>query len=355
MSTESDLQSAVSNENLPSNGSTPPTTHAIHRKQVISDLITKQRDSIQLYFELIDQTAIERLVELLLQCQRLGNKLFISGVGKSYVAAKKAVSTFASIGIEAHTLSALDALHGDLGVVTAGDIVLLISKSGETDELVQLVPFLKAKGAIPCSLVSKATSRLAGLSQHIFLIPQLPELCPYDLAPTNSVLAQLLFLDAVAIAIMHLHSVEKEMFALNHPGGRIGKRLTLKVSDVMLPKEHLPVSYPEELLQSLLVTISAKACGCLLIIDHQERLLGIFTDGDLRRSLQSFGTNALSLPIGELMTYNPRIVHPWESALHAIGLIEHPSRPTTVLPVVSGEGILVGLVRLHDLVQLGIS
>ena len=193
--------------------------------------------------------------------------------------------TLVSTGTKSVFLNPTDALHGDIGIVSKEDIMVMFSKSGSTTELLTLIPYARAKGATLVGVSSNAKSKLAKETDMHVMLPLERELCPFDLAPVTSTAIQMLFGDTCAVAIMQAKSLTMDQYAMNHPAGRIGKRLILSVKDVMKPLSGLPLAKPDEKLVDALVELSSKGQGCLLIVDDANTLLGVFTDGDLRRSL----------------------------------------------------------------------
>lgn len=324
------------------------------RKDFVEELVIEMQSHLAYFFDKLNLDSLRMVIDHLLSCK---GTLFLSGVGKSSIIAKKIAMTLNSYGIKAGFLSPLNALHGDIGMISAGDVVLLLSKSGETDELLNLCPAVRNKGASIIAVVSDAESRLAKASDLSIVLPVAKELCPYDLAPTTSTTVQLLFGDLIAIALMRQKEVTIDNFVLNHPAGqigKIGKRLILKVSDLMLSGKSLPTCGPKEKLVDVLVELSNKKCGCILIVDEQKRLLGLFTDGDLRRALQKYKADALQHSIEELMTRTPRVISPTLLAYDAMREMESNQKGAiTALAVVDNEA-LVGLIRLHDIIQSGL-
>jgi arabinose-5-phosphate isomerase len=248
----------------------------------------------------------------------------------------------------------MNALHGDIGIVNKDDVFIMISKSGESDELLQLIPFLRNRGVKIISIVNRENSRLAKATDLSMTLPLSKELCPFDLLPTTSAATQMIFGDVLAVALMTHRGFSLEEYALNHPAGRIGRRLTLRVKDLMLTGKDIPLCQPQGKLVDSLVELSNKKCGCVLITDEEMNLQGIFTDGDLRRALQKHGSIALESTMGELMSKHPRHIAPEEMASQAILIMEaNQKSPVTVLPVVK-EGKVVGVIKLHDILQSGL-
>jgi arabinose-5-phosphate isomerase len=318
---------------------------------MIRELIDEQRRYLNSYFEQIDCAQAEAILRALQDCT---GTVVLSGVGKSGHIAEKIAATFLSTGTKAFYLDPTHAIHGDLGYVAKEDVFLAFSKSGESQELVELVPFVRKRGAKSIAIVSNEHSRLAGACDLFMMLPVERELCPFDLAPTTSTAVQLLFGDCLAIALMRAKKITLNDFALNHPGGILGRRITLKVGDLMLKGNDLPLSRPTDHLIHVLPELSAKRCGCLLVVDATKDLKGIFTDGDLRRSLELMGSSALESTLAELMTPKPRTITPDHLAVDAMRQMEEdPRRLITVLPVLE-NGRVVGLLRMHDILQAGL-
>ncbi len=323
----------------------------IENKELVESLIGSIRENLEYFFESL---RLEELMTCVVDLAGCRGTIFLTGVGKSGIIAKKIASTLISCGTKAAFLPPLDALHGDLGQIEAEDCVIFLSKSGETDELLQLTASVRNKGAMLFAVVSCLDSRLAKACDRVVCLPVSKELCPYDLAPTTSPLVQLIFGDVLAIALMRIKQFSVEDFAKNHPAGRLGKRLTLRVSDLMLRGSAIPTAYATDALHDVLVELSNKKCGCVFIQDDAHKLLGIFTDGDLRRALQQYGASVLEMKMQQLMKPHPRTVVPHALAFDAMKQMEQDAqKPITVLAVVDNE-CLVGVLRMHDIVQSGI-
>ncbi|GAB4230740.1 MAG: KpsF/GutQ family sugar-phosphate isomerase [Chlamydiales bacterium] len=319
---------------------------------ILDELFERQNRSLAYFFEHIDKKIAETFLERLYQCEGI---IFFSGVGKSGIIAKKAAVTMTSIGTRALYLSPTNALHGDIGMVTKKDMFVLFSKSGESDELLHLIPYLRNREVHVTGIICKSQSRLGEICDSTIILPLDRELDPHNLIPTTSTSVQMIFGDIMAVALMIKKEFHLDQYRMNHPAGRIGRRLLLKVQDLMLTGDNLPIAQPEQQLVDLLVELSNKQCGCLLIVNQEEKLLGIFTDGDLRRSLQKHGSTALERPIKDLMTHSPRCIEPDLLAAKAVEIMEaNQKRPITVLPVIQTNQRLVGLIKLHDILQSGI-
>lgn len=318
---------------------------------MIQDLLEEQRKSMNHFFTHFDREDAQRVFQAFLECKGL---IFFSGVGKSGIIAKKIAMTLVSTGTRALYLSPMNALHGDLGIVSENDVFVLISKGGETEELLTLIPSLRNKGARVISWVSNPMSRLAKAAELCLHLPMERELCPYGLAPTTSPTLQLLVGDLMAVALMKTKAFSLDQYAVNHPAGQIGKRVTLKVRDLMLKGTAIPRAHPGDKLCDKLLEFSDKRCGCLLVVDEKEELQGIFTDGDLRRALQTQRDRVLETKLESVMTKKPRSVHPDLLAWDAAKVMEEDQlRPIMILPVIEGDK-LVGLIKMHDIIQSGL-
>lgn len=319
---------------------------------LLKKLLEEERKNLEYFFDKIDLEALQKVYSILKACKGL---IIFSGVGKSALVAKKIAATMTSTNTRAIYLSPMNALHGDIGIVSKEDVFVLISKSGESEELVQLLPFLRNKKATLVAVVSNLSSRLAKASDIALCLPVKKELCPFDLAPTTSSIVQMIFGDVISIALMREKNFSIDEYAFNHPAGQIGKRLTFKVGDLMLTGSEIPTAQSESKLIDCLVELSNKRCGSLLITNNDLELLGIFTDGDLRRALQQLGSKALDLPIKELMNSNPRTITRDSLASEALKLMEGSKKnEVSVLPVVDEHKKILGLLKLHDLIQTGI-
>lgn len=319
---------------------------------LLKELLNKEQKALNFFFDQLSLDPFEKLVELLIDCTGM---VILTGIGKSGLVAEKIAMTLTSTGTRAFFLSPTNAMHGDIGIVTPKDIFIFFSKSGESDELQLMIPFLRNKGVPLIAIVNNAASRLAKACDLSVVLPLEAELCPFDLVPTVSAITQMVFGDVLAVALMAKKNFTLVDYAKNHPAGRIGRRLTLKVKDLMVPLNKLPLCLPGDKLVDILVELSNKSCGCVLMTDGDRKLLGIFTDGDLRRSLQAHGSAALERSVDALMTKTPRTIHQEEMASQALFAMEaNQQKPITVLPVLDDHLNLVGLIKMHDILQSGL-
>ncbi len=275
-------------------------------------------------------------------------RLVVTGIGKSAIVGQKIVATLNSTGTQAIFMHAADAIHGDLGIVTKEDLVICISKSGETPEIRVLIPLVRQLGKKVIAMVSEPNSYLAQNSDLLLYTPVDQEADPNNLAPTASTTAQMAMGDALAIALLHLRGFSSRDFAQYHPGGSLGKRLYLRVSDLYLQNEKPQVS-PQANLRTAIVEISGKRLGAVAVVDSQK-LLGIITDGDIRRIFEK-EVDVFSLTADQIMSVGPKVVRPDDLAVHALDLMRENS--ITQLPVVE-SGQYLGFLHLHDLLREGI-
>lgn len=314
---------------------------------MLKTLFEKQKSSLDYFYSHLDISTAEKVLDKLRACTGF---VTFCGVGKSGHIAQKITATMVSTGTRATFLCPLHALHGDLGFVSPNDVFILFSKSGESQELLDLLPYIKKKGAFTIGVISQSMSRLAKAVDLTMILPVDKELCPLNLAPTTSTAVQLLFGDALAMQLMADRKFSSSEFAENHPAGLLGRKITMKVLDLMLKQEAIPLCQISDKLLDTLHELTAKKCGCLLVCDENRNLLGIFTDGDLRRAIETKGPEALQMTLKELMTKAPVTTSPEVLVSRAAEYMKSIS----VLPVIDGQKI-VGLLRMHDIVQAGFS
>ena len=305
---------------------------------------------------------VEAALELLLGCRSRRAKLVVTGVGKSGIVARKIAATFSSIGLTAVFLNPTDALHGDLGIVAADDVALLLSNSGETEELLAILPHLKRRGTGRIALVGRIDSALARGCDVVLDGSVDREVCPLNLAPTASTAVAMAIGDALAAVWMERAGISPEDFAINHPAGSLGRQLTLTVAELMVPASELEPLAPEAPLSAVIgqLTRPTNGKGSLGAAWVQGAGIGggggggLITDGDLRRTLQRHPPEVwATVQASAMATTDPISVTPDTLAAEALRVMErNPAQALSVLPVIDG-GELVGLLRLHDLVQAG--
>jgi arabinose-5-phosphate isomerase len=333
----------------------PPSSISI---ETLSAAFAEQRRYVNHFFERVDMRLVKAFADVVLQCRGV---VYLSGMGKSGIIARNISMMFVSVGVRAMYMSPVDALHGDVGILRSEDVLVLLSKSGATAELLALVPAARRKGVRLVALVCDPRGPLAAACEpcDVITLPLEKELCPFDLAPTTSSIIQLIFGNTVVAAIMNGTNLTREQYAANHPAGRIGKRLTVLVADVMRPLKECAVCAADSLLLPTLALMSAKRTGAVIVCDDAGALLGIFTDGDLRRTLERLGNGAIQQPLGALMKRAPATCRHDQKAFDAMQEMERTDIATgkkrvKELPVVDDDGRVVGLVTLHDLVQYGL-
>jgi len=322
---------------------TEPTdySHVIELLRVESEAIAKAASRLQ-------APELERVLSILKNCK---GKIIVLGVGKSGIIAQKIAATMTSSGTAAIHLHPSDALHGGLGIVSPDDAVLMLSNSGETDDLVELLPYLKRKEVPLIAIVGKLNSTIAQRADAVLDASVDQEACPLNLAPTTSTT------DALAMTLMRARGLTENEFASNHPAGQLGKRLTLTVADLMHSGAKNPTIAADAAWMEIISTITHFGLGAVNVIDGEGKLAGIITDGDLRRSLQRIGAGEIgfaNIKCDELMTRDPIVTNPETLAFDALRLMEDRPSQINVLPVVAGDRVCVGLIRLHDIVRSGL-
>ncbi|PIE82502.1 MAG: D-arabinose 5-phosphate isomerase [Cardiobacteriales bacterium] len=278
-------------------------------------------------------------------------RLVVMGMGKSGHIGAKLAATFASTGTPSFFVHPAEAEHGDLGMITQHDCILALSYSGESHEIMTLIPIVQQMGVKVISITGNPNSSIATRSDIHLPIYVEREACPLGLAPTSSSTATLALGDALAVTLIKVRDFSMEDFARSHPGGRLGRRLITKVCDVMRQSVEIPKSAPTDILKVALFEITDKKLGVTLVCESNQ-LLGIYTDGDLRRTLEKGDSEVLNHPIARFMTKNPRTTTPNQLATEALEMME--KYQITVLPVLDDD-ILVGILHIHDLLSAGVA
>ncbi len=321
-----------------------------------TEILNQARTTIAIETDAISRAA-DRLGEDFIRACRMilesPGRTVLCGIGKSGAVARKLAGTFASTGTPAFFLHPAEAIHGDLGMVCDSDIVIMLSNSGETEELVRIIPALSRRGVKIIAVCGEHSSTLAQEAEAVIDSAIECEACPLGLAPTASTATMMALGDALAMAVMHMRGFSVEDFAASHPGGALGRRLLSRVSDAMHAGQETPRVAPTvTVLQCLLTMSHASVRGVVVVVDEAGHMQGLFTDGDLRRLMQS-GENRDELmdrPVSEVMTTNPVSVRPETLATEALRIME--TREIDNLPVVDDEGIVAGVVDIQDLMKL---
>lgn len=319
----------------------------------MEQIISIGREVIRIEFEAIKKLEdkvdknFAKAVETILNTK---GRVIISGIGKSGIIARKIVATMNSTGTPALFMHPSDAIHGDLGMVRMDDVVILISKSGSTPEIVRIFPVLRRIGTKIIALVGDMKSYLAKEADIVLDISVEEEACPYDLAPTSSTTATLVMGDALAIALLKIKNFTQEQFALYHPGGTLGRRLTLRVEEIMTKGENVPIVNENVDLHTAILEMTSKRLGATCVVNDQNILIGIITDGDLRRAMEKF-QDLSELKAKDVMGNNPKSVKPNVLASYAMQLME--TYKITQLVCIDENNRPIGMIHLHDLVNLG--
>ena len=326
----------------------PPTTAVSN----IFQLLQIEAAAINRTSEKLDRVQADRSLQLLHSCT---GKVIMTGVGKSGIVARKIAATLTSIGTLAIFLHPCDALHGDFGIVSPEDVTIMLSNSGETDELLTMIPHLKLRSVPIIGILGNTKSSIAQKIDAVLDASVDREACPLNLAPTTSTTVALAVGDALAMALVQMKGLTPEAFAFNHPAGRLGKRLTLRVGDLM-HSDNYPKLFPDDQWADVVCALTQGGFGAVNVLNDDGLLLGIITDGDLRRwMVKSHAAHVYSLTAKDMMTENPVTVTVDTLAYDALQLMEKRESQISILPVVDGDRKSIGLIRLHDIVRSGLS
>ena len=292
----------------------------------------------------------ERAVRAIGACR---GRIILTGIGKSGIVANKIAATLTSTGTPAMYIQAAEALHGDLGIVSAADVLVAVGKSGESGELNALLPIVKKMGATIIAITGSASSRMARFADIVLELKIPREACPLNLAPTSSTTASLVLGDAIAVALMKLKKVSAADFARHHPGGQLGKRLLLQVQDVMRTGERNPTVNVTDTVRRMLVLITEGQAGAISVVDKRGGLAGLVSDYDVRKALEN--TEAIfDLRIRDIMNPKPMFVFSDQMATEALDLMRSRKKPTAILPVLGRNLKVIGMVHIMDLVAAGL-
>lgn len=309
----------------------------------ISEL-SRVRDSL-------DEKVMSDAVEMLHLCK---GKIILCGMGKPGHIGRKISATMSSMGLSSYFLHPAEAQHGDLGTVNENDIIIIISNSGETSEVCRILPNIKLIGAKIIAITSYKESTLAQFADVVIDLPIIKEATALKLAPTSSTTCELVIGDALSAVLSEMIEFKREDFALYHPAGALGRKLTVKVSDLMYSGEQNPTVKSGTNLKNAICVMSKTGVGAVSIVDSDNKLVGLITDGDLKRYLEN-EVDIYSLIVDKVMTHNPVTVAPNVLAYEALRIMEKREKKLSVLPVVDNNGKSVGMLRLHDIISLGIT
>jgi len=312
-------------------------------KQVILDEV----EAIQQLSDKLDHN-FDAACQAILNCK---GRIIVSGMGKSGHIGHKIAATLASTGTPAFFVHPSEALHGDLGMITSHDIVISISNSGNTDELITLCSVIKRQGTKLIAMTGKADSLIARIADYHLDVRVDKEACPHDLAPTSSTTATLVMGDALAIALLKAREFSPEDFARSHPAGRLGKRLTISVNDLMHKDKDLPVVLDSDNLEYAILIMTSKQLGATMVVNNNKQLLSMFTDGDLRRAFEA-GANLKESVLSEVIQHHYHSVSDSALAVEALTIMQDKS--IMVLPVLNHHDEPIGIIHMHDLLKAGI-
>ncbi|MCD4819889.1 MAG: KpsF/GutQ family sugar-phosphate isomerase [Candidatus Cloacimonetes bacterium] len=313
----------------------------------IKNELELEAKAIQIVAAKIDKT-VEEAVNILFNCT---GKVVVTGMGKTGIIARKIAATLASTGTTSIFLHSAEGIHGDIGILGKKDVVIAVSYSGNTDELISIIPYIKFLKIPLIAICGNTNSRLSKNSDVVINVNIPKEFEPFGLVPTSSTTVSLAIGDALAVALLKKRNFKESDFAQVHPGGTIGKKLLIKVQDLMHTNEKNPVISYEKGLDLALLEITSKNLGCTSVVDESGKLIGIITDGDLRRML-SKGIKFLQTPIKEIMTKSPLFLKPETLAVKALSIME--DHEITMLPVVNEKNEPIGMLHMHDLINSGV-
>lgn len=316
---------------------------------IAKNVLTLESDSIIRARNSLTQENIDSMVKLLEELESKEGKLIFIGVGKSGIVAQKLASSFTSLGMPSIFLHPTEALHGDLGLVTSRDLLVFISKSGTTEEIVKLLPFIEIPKNRRVGLLGNLDSILSKEMGINFDCSVEKEACINNQAPTTSTTVALAVGDAIAVVYESLKHLSKEGFAINHPGGRLGKALRIKVKDIMISSENVPTLSKKQTLQEAILEMTKRPLGASVVLED-GKLAGVIVEGDIRRTFAA--EKSVNTQLDEIMNSSPITISGEELALDALALMETKNKQITILPVVCGDQFL-GIIRLHDLLKEG--
>ncbi len=321
------------------------------RIQTAKDALQTEMNGLEALRDGLDDN-FETAVNVINRMKQARNgRLIVAGIGKSGHVCRKLAATFASTGTPAYFVHPGEASHGDLGMITSQDVVLMLSNSGENTELSDLIGYTRRFDIYLIAMTSNADSTLAKHADTVLLLPKMPEACPNGMAPTTSTTMMMALGDALAVTLLKDMGLTKEDFGIWHPGGKLGQRL-MKVEELMHSYENLPLVTKDQIMQDAILELSDKNLGCVLVVNGQQELLGIITDGDLKRHMSP---DLLQKPVSAIMSSNPKSIGPDALGVEAMHVMtKTPGQYLTSLVVIK-NGKLLGLIRLQDCLQAGLS
>lgn len=316
---------------------------------IAKKVLTIEANAVFALTEKLD-SGFEKAIDIIFNSR---GRVVVTGMGKSGLVGKKIAATMSSTGTPAFFMHPAEAGHGDLGMVTSDDVIIAISNSGETEEILRLLPFLERFNVRLISLSGNTESTLAKAADAALDVSVVEEACSLGIVPTASTTAAMAMGDAIAVALLTRRGFKMEDFASFHPGGSLGKKLLIRVKDLMHTGDALPLVSPETSMTAAVMEISGKRLGITLVAGSDRKILGIVTDGDLRRGIEKWGKSFFDMTAGEVMTKNPKTIAEHELAAKALAIMEEKS--ITSLAVPDPEGKAKGIIHLHDILRKGIA
>lgn len=317
--------------------------------EIAKKVLQIEADAVSSLIGRIDRT-FERAVNIILNSN---GRVVVTGMGKSGLVGKKIAATLASTGTPSFFMHPAEASHGDLGMVTADDVIIAISNSGETDEIIGIIPFLKRFNVELIALTGNHASTLAKAAEVNLDISVQEEACPLGIVPTASTTAALAMGDAIAVALLTKRGFQQDDFASFHPSGSLGKKLFIRVKDLMHSGDSLPLTLPDASLTAAVIEISSKRLGITVVAEGSGAMSGIITDGDVRRGIEKWGKDFFDMKAGDVMTRNPRVIAEDELAAKALAVME--KHAISALVVTGDNDRIAGVIHIHDILKKGIA
>lgn len=329
-----------------------PLLH-VNYVSIFKSVLTQEAKALELAESRVTPQVVESLIQLFAHLRSEQGSLIFCGVGKSGLIAQKIAATFSSLGLSSWFLHPTEALHGDMGRVRSKDVMVFISKSGTTEEIIKILPFVPIEKSQLIAMCGNADSEIVKKCAVFIDCTIEKEACTNNLAPTTSSTLTLALGDAMAVLYESWVGLTKESFAKNHPAGFLGKSLLLKVQTLMLQKHQCATVKQTTKMKDVLLTMTTYPTGICCVVDDQDKLQGIVVEGDMRRHLPNV-SNFLEIEVSKIMNKNPKTIHPDILAFDALGIMESPEKSISVLPVVSSSKEFLGVLRLHDLLKAGL-
>ena len=317
--------------------------------EIGKEVLRKEADAILNIMACLDED-FEKAVDIIAQCR---GRVVMTGIGKSGLICKKIASTLSSVGVSAIFLHPADSIHGDLGILQNGDVVIVVSNSGETEELIRVLPWIRRMDIIMVVITGDPESTIANYGD-IVLSVKVDEACPYNIVPTSSTTATLALGDALAIALMDKRNFSIEDFASLHPGGTLGRKLLLTVEELMHTGEQLPRVFQDTSTKDVIFEITSKRLGVTAVLNRDSELVGVVTDGDLRRAIERYD-NVMSRSASDVMTKNPKVIKKDALATYALKKMEEFSITSLFVVEKEGEKRPMGIIHIHDLLKAKIA